>query len=74
MRVESCQAVDIFLLLWRRRQSRNYPQARAATINPNNSITHHLPGQSYRDLERTEDAERELKIAKQLQASTDSKP
>ncbi len=40
---------------------------RAVTMDPNNSITHHLLGQAYRDLGRNEDAERELKLAEQLQ-------
>jgi hypothetical protein len=40
---------------------------RAVTMDPNNSITHRLLGQAYRDLGRNEDAERELKSAEQLQ-------
>jgi tetratricopeptide (TPR) repeat protein len=40
---------------------------RAVTMDPNNSITHHLLGQAYRDLGRNEDAEKELKLAEQLQ-------
>ena len=40
---------------------------RAVAMDPNNSITHHLLGQTYRDLGRGEDAERELKLAEQLQ-------
>ena len=40
---------------------------RAVAMDPNNSITHHLLGQAYRDLGRNEDAERELKLAEQLQ-------
>ena len=39
----------------------------AATMDPNNPITHHLLGQSYRDLGKSEDAERELKVAEELQ-------
>jgi len=46
---------------------------RAVAMDPNNSITHHLLGQAYRDLGRPEDAERELKLAEQLQTSSDSK-
>ena len=42
----------------------------AATMDPNNSITHHLLGMAYRDLGRTEDAERELTLSQQLQSST----
>ena len=45
---------------------------RAAAMDPNNAITHHLLGQTYRDLGRQEEAERELKIASQLQAAHDS--
>jgi tetratricopeptide (TPR) repeat protein len=33
---------------------------RAINMDPNNSISHHLLGQAYRDLGRSEDAEREL--------------
>jgi Flp pilus assembly protein TadD len=40
---------------------------RAVAMDPNNSITHHLLGQAYRDLGRNEDAERDLKLAEQLQ-------
>ncbi len=41
---------------------------RAATMDPNNPITHHLLGTAYRDLGQTEDAERELKRALELQS------
>ena len=47
---------------------------RAIAMDPNNSISHHLLGQAYRDLGRTEDAERELKLAEQLQTREDAKP
>jgi tetratricopeptide (TPR) repeat protein len=47
---------------------------RAIAMDPNNSIPHHLLGQAYRDLRRTEDAERELKLAEQLQSREDAKP
>ena len=47
---------------------------RAISMDPNNAIPHHLLGQAYRDLGRTEDAERELKIAEQLQSRDDAKP
>src|SRR5947199_9842934 len=40
----------------------------AASMDPNNSITHHLLGQAYRDLGKKDDAERELKLAEQLQS------
>ena len=43
-------------------------------MDPNNPVTHHLLGQTYRDLGRTEDAERELKLAEQLQAHQNEKP
>jgi Flp pilus assembly protein TadD len=46
---------------------------RAAAMDPNNSITHHLLGQAYRDLGNNEAAERELKLAGQLQSAEDSK-
>ncbi len=45
----------------------------ALGMDPNNSVAHHLLGQAYRDMGRNEDAERELKIAQQLQESG-SKP
>jgi tetratricopeptide (TPR) repeat protein len=47
---------------------------RAISMDPNNAISHHLLGQAYRDLGRTEDAERELKLAEQLQTREDAKP
>lgn len=47
---------------------------RAIAMDPNNSIPHHLLGQAYRDLGRTEDAERELKLSEQLQNRADAKP
>ncbi|HET9802629.1 MAG TPA: tetratricopeptide repeat protein [Candidatus Acidoferrum sp.] len=47
---------------------------RAIAMDPNNSIPHHLLGQAYRDLGRAEDAERELKLAEQLQSREDAKP
>ena len=39
---------------------------RAATMDPNNPMTHQLLGQAYRDLGKSDEAERELKIAEQL--------
>jgi len=47
---------------------------RARSMDPNNSMTHHLLGQAYRDLGRNEEAERELKIANQLQSTNESQP
>ncbi len=47
---------------------------RAASMDPNNAITHHLLGQAYRDLGRNEDAERELQLAGQLQSGEKSQP
>jgi Flp pilus assembly protein TadD len=41
---------------------------RAFNMDHNNSISHHLLGQAYRDLGCSEDAERELKLAEQLQS------
>lgn len=46
---------------------------RAVAMDPNNSITHHLLGQAYRDLGRNEEAEKELKLAEQLQERDNSK-
>jgi Flp pilus assembly protein TadD len=46
----------------------------ALSMDPNNSVTHHLLGQAYRDMGKNEDAERELKIAQQLQESGSAKP
>jgi tetratricopeptide (TPR) repeat protein len=42
---------------------------RAATMDPNNPMTHQLLGQAYRNVGKKEDAERELKLAEQLQNS-----
>jgi tetratricopeptide (TPR) repeat protein len=47
---------------------------RAIAMDPNNSIPHHLLGQAYRDLGRTEDADRELKLSEQLQSRAEAKP
>jgi Tfp pilus assembly protein PilF len=35
-------------------------------MDPNNPITHHLLGQAYRDIGKTDEAQQELKIAEQL--------
>ena len=40
---------------------------RALAMDPNNPMPHHLLGQAYRELGRSADAERELKVAQQLQ-------
>lgn len=42
---------------------------RAATMDPNNPMTHQLLGQAYRNVGKKEDADRELKLAEQLQNS-----
>lgn len=47
---------------------------RALTMDPNNPIPHHLLGQAYRDLGREQDAERELKIAGQLEQKQNAQP
>ena len=47
---------------------------RALAMDPNNPIPHHLLGLAYRELGRTEDAERELKLSEQLQSRGDAKP
>jgi tetratricopeptide (TPR) repeat protein len=39
---------------------------KAATMDPNNPMTHQLLGQAYRDLGKSDEAERELKTAEQL--------
>jgi Tfp pilus assembly protein PilF len=44
------------------------------SMDPNNSTTHHLLGQAYRDMGKNEDAERELKIAQQLQEASGDRP
>ena len=47
---------------------------RALAMDPNNPVPHHLLGQAYRDLGRSEDAERELTIAGQLESRQNAKP
>ncbi len=47
---------------------------RALAMDPNNPIPHHLLGQAYRELGNVEDAERELKLAEQLQEKQDRNP
>jgi Flp pilus assembly protein TadD len=39
----------------------------ALTMDPNNSMAHHLLGQAYQDMGRTSEAERERKLAQELQ-------
>ncbi len=46
----------------------------AISMDPNNSIPHHLLGQAYRDMGRADDADRELKLAEQLQDRQSTKP
>ena len=46
----------------------------AAAMDPNNPMTHHLLGQTYRDMGRKEEAETELKISEQLQNKQDLHP
>ncbi len=43
-------------------------------MDPNNPMPHHLLGQAYRELGRNEDAERELKLAEQLEVRQNAKP
>ena len=47
---------------------------RALAMDPNNPIPHHLLGLAYRDLGKTEDADRELKLSEQLQNRAETKP
>ena len=47
---------------------------RALAMDPNNPIPHHLLGQAYREMGRAADAERELKLAEQLQERQNAKP
>jgi tetratricopeptide (TPR) repeat protein len=47
---------------------------RALAMDPNNPIPHHLLGLAYRELGRTDDAERELKLSEQLQNAGEAKP
>jgi len=39
----------------------------ALSVDPNNSVAHHLLGQAYQDMGKTADAERERKLAQELQ-------
>ncbi len=47
---------------------------RAVTMDPNNPMPHHLLGQAYRDLGQKDDAERELKLAEELQSKQEAHP
>ncbi|MGC2526161.1 MAG: tetratricopeptide repeat protein [Candidatus Acidiferrum sp.] len=47
---------------------------RALAMDPNNPIPHHLLGEAYRNLGRNEDADRELKVAGQLEDRQNAKP
>ena len=46
----------------------------ALTMDPNNTVAHHLLGQAYQDMGRTSDAERERKLAQQLQDVPNTRP
>ncbi len=46
---------------------------RAISMDPNNDIPHHLLGLAYRDLGRSEDSQRELKLAEQLLSAQSTK-
>jgi tetratricopeptide (TPR) repeat protein len=46
----------------------------AISMDPNNAMPHHLLGQAYRDMGRADDADRELKLAEQLQERQSAKP
>jgi Flp pilus assembly protein TadD len=46
----------------------------ATAMDPNNPMTHHLLGQTYRDMGRQEEAEQELKIAEQLRTKQNAQP
>jgi len=46
----------------------------ALSVDPNNSVAHHLLGQAYQDMGKTADAERERKLAQQLQDAPAANP
>ena len=50
------------------------PCKHAVTMDPNNPTTHHLLGQTYRDMGKKEEAESELKLAEELQTRSDKNP
>ena len=43
-------------------------------MDPNNPMTHHLLGQTYRDMGKKEEAETELKLAEELTARQNAAP
>ncbi|MFZ0685267.1 MAG: tetratricopeptide repeat protein [Terriglobales bacterium] len=45
----------------------------ALTMDPSNAVAHHLLGQAYQDMGKTEDAERERKTAQQIQDEAHAK-
>lgn len=47
---------------------------RALAMDPNNPVPHHLLGQAYRDLGQDQEADRELKLAGQLEQGSNAKP
>jgi Flp pilus assembly protein TadD len=47
---------------------------KAAGMDPSNPMTHHLLGQTYRDMGKNEEAESELKLAEELQTRQDARP
>ena len=47
---------------------------RAVNMDPNNPMPHHLLGQAYRDMGKKDDADRELKLAEELQNKQDLHP
>jgi len=47
---------------------------KAATMDPNNAMTHTFSARLYRDMGKKEEAETELKLAEQLQTQPDSRP
>lgn len=46
----------------------------ALSVDPNNAVAHHLLGQAYQDMGKTAEAERERKLAQQLQDAPGSNP
>ena len=46
----------------------------AAAMDPNNAMTHHLLGQTYRDMGMKEESDSELKTAEALRTKQDSQP
>lgn len=54
------------------RQARMYLE-RAVKMDPNNFISHHLLGEAYRGAGKLDEAERELKLAEQLQSAVQAR-